>query len=345
MKKFTILLVLLFMGSAVFAENRVIRTYQPLPYNYHPHCHGCNNDYYYNNYYNRNRPYFNNAYHRPYARYRNAGYYPRQNVFNRVFNNGVFRRTNSSPTQNALERFRSDVNSGIVNVANIKPLKSNNPKLAQLENLVFGKDYQHQDLNLRLNRLEKSMFKKTFPQMNADERLDNLFANYNNQIKSVSPTIVSDLEKCVWGRSYGAEPLENRVSKLEEEVLGAIQQGEISDRISTLQNALSAKLKENYPISSPYGTCYGGYIPDQYSYDPNMISDFNGGNGFGRFMNNLGLIFGGGCPTGWSPQLTPYGQSNYALQNDGDYEGYVGSNGYAYQNKRRGSGMGIQILD
>lgn len=339
MKKITILLVLVLLGSAAFAESRVIRTYKPLPSKQH-YCHGCNN--YYEGYH---RPYYSNGYNRPYVRYRNTGYYPRQNVFNRVINNGVFRRTNVSPTQSALDRFRSEANSGIVNVANIEPLKSNNPRLSELEKYVFGKDYQHQDLALRLNRLEKSMFKKTFPKMSADERLDNLFANYNNQIKSVSPNIISDLEKCVWGRSYGAESMEVRVSKLEEEIFGAIQQGDLPERVMTLQNAMSATLKENYPISSPYGTCYGGYNPNQPSYNPNMASDFNGGNGVGRFFNNLGMIFGGGCPTGWSPQLTPYGQSNYALQNDGDYEGYVGSNGYAYQNKRRGSGMGIQILD
>ncbi len=336
MKKLVLLFALLLLAQCAYAENRIIRTYRPIPYSYGtPGCHGCNHGYgwspYYNNgSYNRYYPRYSNP------RYVNSGYhgYRRPTAFNRLFNNGNTYRRNVSPTQRALERFRSGVDDGIVNVSDLKPLKSNDTRLSEIERTIYGKDYPKQDLNLRLNRLEKSMFNQTYPKKNADERIDNLYAGYNNKIKSVPTGVISDLEKCVWGRSYGNETPEMRVSKLEEEVLGAIQQGELNKRVSTLENALAAS---NPPAS--YGTCYGGYVP---GYDPNIVNDYHDG-AFGRFKNNLGLIFGGGgCPTGWSPQLN---QNQFGLIDDGDSEGYVGNTGYAYRNTRRGTGTGIQILD
>lgn len=340
MKKFVLLLVVLLLGQCAYSETRIVRTYQPIPYSYsHPHCHRCNSVGY-NNYY---RPYYNRGYNYYPSYYRPGyNYSPRQNVINRLFNNS---NSTMSPTQRALQRFRSNIDNGIVHVADIKPLRSNDIRLDELEKATFGKDYRKNDLSLRLKRLEKAMFNKTCPDLNADERIENLYSFYNNQIKSVAPSVVSDLERAVWGRSYGSESTESRVSKLEEEVFGAIQQGNMSKRLNTLEQAVLTSNNIKRPVQAPYGTCYGGYMPNQPSYDPNMVSDFNGGNGVGRFFNNLGMIFGGGCPTGWSPQLTPYGQSNYALQNDGDFEGYVGNTGYAYQNTQRGTGTGIQILD
>ena len=339
MKKLALILSILLIGSSAYSETRIIRTYKPIPYSYsHPHCHRCNNVGY-NNYY---RPYYNNGYQYS-PRYYNSryNYSPQRNFFNR-FN----RSTDSmSQTERMLQRFRSDIESGIVPVANLKPLKSNDSRLLELEKATFGKDYSKNDLNLRLNRLEKSMFNKTFPDLNADERIENLLSNYNRQLKQVAPSVLSDMERCVWGRSYGAESTENRVSKLEEEVFGAMQQGDVQKRIKTLEHAILSSNNVTRPVQAPYGTCYGGYNPNQASYDPYMVDDFNGGNGIGNFFNNLGMIFGGGCPTGWSPQLTPYGQNYYGLQGDGDSEGYVGNTGYAYQNKRRGTGTGIQILD
>ena len=338
MKKLALMLSIFLIGSAAYSETRIIRTYQPMPYgNVRPYCHDCHHHYRGQGYYNR--------YNRPvptrYNRYNRAG------VINRIFNNNnrIIRNSTVSPTTRALERFRSCVDFGFVNVANLKPLKSNDPRLSQIEKSVFGKDYSHQDLNLRLNRLEKSMFNKTNPKMNADERIENLLTNYNNQVKRVPPQVISDLERYIWGRSFGGDTVDVRVSKLEEEIFGAIQQGDLTERINRLEGAMSAELAKNSPVSAPYGTCYGGYVPHTYDYDPHIVDDFNGGNGFSNFFNNLGMIFGGGCPTGWSPQMTPYGQNYYGLQGDGDSEGYVGNTGYAYRNTQRGTGTGIQILD
>ena len=337
MKKFVLLLAVLMIGSGAYSESRIIRTYRPLPQSYNTPCHRCGHYYNHPNYgyrgYGYNPRYVNSSY-RPYNGY-NGYNYSRPGTINRFFNNrSIFRNNNFSPSQRAFDRFRSDADSGIVPVANIKPLKSNDSRLSDIEKTVFGKDYQKQDLNLRLNRLEKSMFNKTYPNMNADERIDNLYAGYNNQVKSVAPEEIAELEKCVWGRSYGNDSAETRVSKLEEEVLGAIQNGDLSKRIETLEQALASSGQ-----MQPYGTCYGGYVPQ---YDPNIVNDYHDG-AFSRFKNNLGLIFGGGCPTGWSPQLGPVDQ--FGFMDDGDYEGYVGNTGYAYRNTRRGTGTGIQILD
>ncbi len=340
MKKFVLLLIILMIGARAYSESRIIRTYRPLPPSYNTtHCNRCGHYYGHQNSghrgYGYNQRYINSSYH-PYGR--SDGYnYQHYGMMNRFYNNrnnSIFRNNRFSPTHRMFERFRSNVEGGIVPISDIKPLKSNDLRLLEIEKNVLGKDYQKQDLNLRLNRLEKKLFKETYQKMNANERIDNLYASYNNQRQSVTSAEVSMLEKSVWGRSYGNESLETRVSKLEEEILGAIQNGDLSKRISILKQALSVSAQ-----AQPYGTCYGGYVPE---YDPNIVNDFHDG-AFSRFKNNLGLIFGGGCPTGWSPQL---GQMNqFDFMNDGDFDGYVGNTGYSYKNTKRGTGTGIRILD
>lgn len=338
MKKLVLLLAFFLIGQNAYSESRIIRTYRPLPPSYnvsdYGHYHNHNNFGY--GRFGHGTRYVNSSY-RPYGRYDGYNYqrYDMMDNFYNNRNNHIFRNNKFSPTHRLVKRFRSNVDGGIVPIANINPLKSNNLRLSEIEKMVFGKDYQKQDLNLRLNRLEKNLFKETYPKMNADERIENLYARYNNQLQSVTSAEISMLEKSVWGRSYGNESLETRVSKLEEEILGAIQDGDLSKRILTLKQTFSVAAQVQ-----PYGTCYGGYVPE---YDPNIVNDFHDG-AFSRFKNNLGLIFGGGgCPTGWSPQL---GQMNqFGFMDDGDFEGYVGNTGYSYRNTRRGTGTGIQILD
>ena len=347
MKKLALLLAVWAIGSCAYSETRIIRTYSPIPPAYNSPCRGCPQWSYRNypnyNYANRgygrryNSGYVNSSYYSPFNSYGGYNNYRSQGALNRFFNNrskSIFGNTSFPPSQSVFERFRSDAGSEIVPIANIKPLKSNDARLSEIEKNVFGKDYQKQDLALRLNRLEKSMFNRTYPKMNADERIDNLCSCYNNQVKSVFPAEISELEKCVWGRSYGNESAEMRVSKLEEELLGAIQNGNLSKRIETLKQALSHSGQ-----MQPYGTCYGGYVPQ---YDPNIVNDYHDG-ALSRFKNNLGLIFGGGCPTGWSPQLDSV--NKFGFMEDGDSEGYAGNTGYAYRNTNRGTGCGIQILD
>lgn len=338
MKKLVLLLALLSIGANAFAATRVVRTYNPLPYNRNVNpfaypCHDCNNNFYPGNYY-RNSYYsgrFNNYYPNYYNSsydyyYRHNNFTPFQHVRRTIHKNNV-----NCPHNNIYRYNRSDTASNIVPVSCKSDAAQKDPRLSLVEKNVFGKSFENQELTLRLNRLEKSMFNKTYPAMSMEDRINNLFVNYNSEIQKINPDELIRLEKTVLKRTYEDDNMQDRVSRLEEKVLGAIQEGDINERVKTLNDVVISPQYQSYS-QAQYGTCYGGYIPQQ-----------NNVSGWRRTLNNLGMMFGG-CPTGWSPGVSPY--DPYIMDQGGMSQSSMNNWGsYSYSNTRRGAGGGIQILD
>ena len=226
MKKIILLLLLLVFGLNAYAATRTIRTYRPIPYrrSSNPFIRPYNT--YHGRYYDRNynRAYYNN-------RYYNSGYhyYPRRSGISnglRILNRPAYRSNfYFGPRFGSRFRFRSEMASAYVPVSYNSDVKD--PRVSLVEKNIYGKSFEHQEMNLRLNRLEKSMFNKTYPSMSVKERIDNLFVNYNSEIRQVSPKELSSLEKRVFKRTYENDSEADRISRLEENVLGAIQQGDM----------------------------------------------------------------------------------------------------------------------
>lgn len=344
MKKIALLFALLLLGLNAYAAPRVIRTYQPIPYNrgvnpFVRPCPSCGSGYYYNGYtpryynnYNHHYNSYNNRYYP--THYNNTGYNtytPTQNVnvFDRFHNlNRTIQRNNYYPGRTTIYRLnRSDISN------NIKPVSfttdSKDQRLTLVEKNIYGKSFEHQEVNLRLNRLEKSMFNKTYPSLSNEERIENLFVNYNYEVRQAIPQELSDMENCVFKKVYAQDDDLTRVSRLESEVLGAIQRGNLNNRMNTLKNAIEAS-----NVKSPYGTCYGGYMPQM-----------NSNSGIKNTLSKLGDMFGGGCPTGLSPQIPPYDTYHFGLQDSGNSDYNVDNYGYYFNNTQRSSGTGIRILD
>ena len=361
MKRIVLLLVLLLVGSNVFAATRVIRTYQPIPYNrgLNPFvrpcapCHGYNhynnyNNSYYRNYYNGYNNRYGSRYYHPtryynnynhHNNYTNTGYNnnyyrpQRVNMFDRIMNmNRTIYRDTTYPGRSKIHRInRSNIADNIKSVSYSKDANSKDPRLSLVEKNIYGKSYEHQEVNLRLNRLEKSMFNKTYPSLSNEERIENLFVNYNQEVQGVIPQELSELEKNVFEKTYEKEDELSRVSRLEAQVLGAIQQGNINNRVNMLKDVIASS-KSQY--TSPYGTCYGGYMPQ-----------VNSNKGIKNTLSRLGDIFGKGCPTGISPQIPPYDTYHFDMPDSGNSQAYRTNYGYYYNNSRRGTGASIQILD
>lgn len=325
MKKIIIALSVLLIGTNVFAASRVIRTVQPLRYGPSQHCHCCDH----------------HQYRRGYApsRYRS---YPRGNYFNgstnfympqqRVTPFTPVNRTMFYPNRNVIYRY-----GGHVEEANIKDISYNDNvnfhdvNLSLVEQDIYGKSFEHQDMNLRLNRLEKSMFNRTYPKMSYEERVNNLFVNYNSEKKQISDSNLSRLELNLFNRTYNNESEAARVARLEQKMLGAIQQGDIQERVNVL-NSLSNQNNYSSNIKPSYGTCYGGYPA------------YGGNTGWRGFLSSLGMYFGG-CPTGFTPGIDPYYSDNFGMNENGDSSYYTGNRGWQYNNSRSGSGTGVTILD
>ncbi|MFR1673180.1 MAG: hypothetical protein ACLSWI_09580 [Candidatus Gastranaerophilaceae bacterium] len=303
---------------------------------------GYNNNYYPNRrvrryYNNANSNYYNNNFRRP-SRYYNNGYnnygygYRRPVVINRV------NRINS----NKLDAFEGYVSYKETNNANFTY-----PKITQIEKTILGRTYEHQDLDLRLNRLEKSVFNKTYPSMSYDERVNNIIVNYNtNSTSDINLNNLSRIESKVLGRNYAFDTPKSRVERIEEKMFGAVQSGNISERFETIKHASkNYKSYSAYANQDPYGTCYQnsnrGYAA------PPVVST----TGIRSMLGSMGNYLWGGYPTGYTPQMDPaymdYFEAERAMQNGGSGEeiDMRSNTGYYRSNTQRQSGMGVTMLD
>lgn len=63
----------------------------------------------------------------------------------------------------------------------------------------------------------------------------------------------------------------------------------------------------------------------------------------GGLLNSIGNMFIG-SPTGVTPQVNPYWDSDFSAPN-GKQTDYAGRNGWIHTNEQIGSGMGVHIID
>lgn len=192
-------------------------------------------------------------------------------------------------------------------------------KITQAEQTILGQTYENQHIAIRLNRLEKTVFNRTYPKMSYEQRMNNIIVNYKNNVrKNNTYSGLSKLERKIFNKTYDNDLPENRVSRLEEQIMGTIQSGDLNSRYNILKNA-----------ANPYCGI------------PIMTS----GGGWRGLAGSLGNFFSGayrGYPTGLSPQImSPY-INNYGP----DYSrGFYSNHGWAQNNIYRGSNTGVTILD
>lgn len=94
-------------------------------------------------------------------------------------------------------------------------------KLAEIESSILGRHYIGQNIDLRLNRLEQTVFNRTYPNSTITQRIDNLvvyhnnnsgrFANNNNTINPVSSNnkvkgIINGITSSFFGTPTGLTP-------------------------------------------------------------------------------------------------------------------------------------------
>ena len=220
MKRIVLLLVLLLISSNAYTEARVIRTYRPIPYNrgFNPFVRPSSsyfgvgrynfNNGYYGNYYNRYSNYNNNwrnsRYYYPTRYYNNNyprptynNYYRPQNVnaFDKFHNlNRSIHRYNSSPTR-VYRLNRSDIASNIKPVSYTTDANQKDPRLSLVEKNIYGKSFDHQEINLRLNRLEKSMFNKTYPSLSNEEIIKSFKMQFHKNCLNLKKMFLKRLTK------------------------------------------------------------------------------------------------------------------------------------------------------
>lgn len=199
-------------------------------------------------------------------------------------------------------------------------------KITRAEKTILGQTYENQHVDVRLNRLEKTVFNRTYPKLSYDERLNNVIVNYRNNnfaSNSAAAKKISKMEKKVFHRTFADDTAENRISRLEEQVFGTIQNGDIESRYSMLTKAVPHYNNDFYTTT----------IPD----DPYFGLPSSGLRSLaGAFTNYMNRQFVG-MPTGYTPPIGPYGVYNPSQRVNGSYRQSWGS-------RWGDTGAGVHIL-
>ena len=211
------------------------------------------------------------------------------------------------------------------------------PDIARIETTLFGRSFDGQSITLRLSRIERSLFTTTYPNSTYVQRIDNIISNFNqmNRYPNISTNILSGMEKKVLSQNFGQDNTQRRIERLEEQVFGAVQSGDVDSRYKALQIAVRNYNRNNI-------------------LSPTTVAN----TGWKGILNNIGSSIMGGTMTGFTPPINPYYGNGYNSNNNlipfasgnGIYQGYGisrGPFGYSYNDgfSNYGTGTGVTILD
>lgn len=247
------------------------------------------------------------------------------------------------------------------------------PKVGQLEQTIFNTTFANEDIYSRLNRIETKIFRRTNSNIDLSQRVDVITqaiepsAMYNIPLDNLAR-----IEYKLFNRSYVNDDVETRIIRLEKEMLGAMQQGELDERYQVIAEAskhYNAFPPDNYIGNQPFQSFSSNSRPYQ-SYQNQYLASNNFGAQKGIFRNLIsaltGGVLGGGTLTGFTPPITdPYGSycsapymnnmnNSYAPNNwmqnlfpgssSGFNDAMQTNTGYSNFTKNTGSGSGVHVL-
>lgn len=238
------------------------------------------------------------------------------------------------------------------------------PKITQIETSLYGKTFENLDIIQRVSRIEQTLFNKTYPRSSLIQRVDNIMSNYNqlNKYPNISKNVLSKMEARVFSRTYVKENPQRRIERLEQQLFGAVQSGDINARYDSLKTAVGNYNPNNveyYPGAAPTTGWNGltanfgnSMMSNSTMANPMLGGPRMGSSRIGRSL--LGTL--GGTMTGFTPPITPYyndlggnnnGYNAYPnpANNSGIYRGYRSNHGYSDSYQDYGTGTGVTILD
>ena len=179
------------------------------------------------------------------------------------------------------------------------------PKINQAEQRIFGRTYANEDITGRLSRLESKIFGKAFPYMSLSERTENITQRVGLDSSAViSNNELAQMEQRIFMKTYPYDDPQMRVTRLEKEIFGAMQGGDLAQRVETLRSA--TKYYNAFPPKlSNQSTYYSN--PYYESFQTPKVT-------LPSIIRKLGEFFAAPIVTGYSPNIVypnnvPY--SNY----------------------------------
>ena len=267
--------------------------------------------------------------------YGTTNYYPSQTTINRTTSmlNPETRIPTIAPLQPVKEKENAVQTQTEKSAAQSPPATGSYPKISSLENTIFNRTYENQDIYDRLKRLEKKVFRRTFENMTLADRMDNILNNVDPAIVyNINQKELAKIENKILGRSFEYENIDERITRLEKEMLGAMQSGNIKQRYDVVKSA--ARHYNAYPV-------YTAQQQQNYNTYNNYKKPRR--NILGFFFDMLSTGFGAGQMTGYTPPVfMPYDNFQDA---SGIQDYYMGNRGGHYLNRNMGSGSTVKILD
>lgn len=236
---------------------------------------------------------------------------------------------------------------GFGDLSNAQGAYESYPKITQIENILFNKGYDRENIYNRLGRIETRMFRRQFQNMPLASRMDNILSNIDEgQMYGIASNDLSKMESKLFGQTFAGEDTNSRVTRLEKEMLGAMQNGNLKQRYEVVKSA-----SRHYNAFPQQTARNSAFTPNNY-YNPSqrqsivtrLLDTIAGGFNLGA-MNGMSSM---GSMTGYTPpiydQYSQYGQQ-YPGNGAGMQDYYMGNNGGRYNNRNIGSGAGIRILN
>lgn len=266
------------------------------------------------------------------------------------------------------------------------PSATDYPKITQIEQYLFNRNYKNEEIKKRLERLEKKLFNKTYQSASLAQRVENIESNIDMaQMAGVNVDELAIIEKRIFNQSFPYDDTNFRLARLEQKLLGAVQNGNFKSRYETVkmaamsnysymdtaQNYYSPKSVRNsrntqFPYTN-FQNSYMNYNPYMATRNSNLYSNLNplknpyamnnymnmlptgtAGGGLSKLKNAFGVlnnIVNSGTTTGYTPPL--YTQSPYSqIINGGGRQGAIQRRGF-YQDflEDTSGGVGATIID
>ncbi len=171
------------------------------------------------------------------------------------------------------------------------------PKITKLESIILNKTFEDEDIEYRLQRLEKKACSRIYSGSDLAWRVDNISKKIDqSELYDIPAKELATLEKKILGKSYKKDNIENRLARLEQKMLGAMQSGKPDERYKTILTASSHYMDFNNPITSPLN-----------SFTTTSTQPTGGIKNV--FKNAFHTITNAGSITGFTPQISPHGYS------------------------------------
>ena len=229
------------------------------------------------------------------------------------------------------------------------PNSENYPRISKIEEMLFLKTFEQEPIEIRLKRIEQKLYKKENINLALSERVELISKKLDEMsISNKDKSTLTTLERKIFNQAYLNDNIESRTQRLEKYILGAIQQGELNQRIATLKTACASIGNEQYQmqtypqINQSIGTKLKNALNFMTTgaltgFSPPVRNYYNPYQNYSPYMQNTMPYY----PQ--MPMNNPNLQNMFGFSDGGEM--YYDNGEYIRKIKNIGGNCGVKIID